>query len=155
MPEKPQPSRSNAYLAKIKRIWYNVYMPYTKHKCPQCKKIFFNYDRRYKFCSHSCSYLSRMKNPIDRLGFGRNGYKQGKTIENPHWKGNNAQKRSIHDWISRNFGQEPKCEMCGKEQTIEWSNIDHLYSRNRQDWQRLCRSCHMKYDYQQGLRIKG
>ena len=34
------------------------------------------------------------------------------------------------------------------EKKYEWSNKDHKYSLKREDWQRLCTSCHIKYDKQ-------
>lgn len=78
---------------------------------------------------------------------------------NPMWKGENVKRKSVHSWINDNFGKEESCEMCGLEYSgeetrkFDWSNKEHNYeSRKREDWQFLCRSCHMKYDYDKGFR---
>ena len=71
-----------------------------------------------------------------------------------NWKGDNV---SPHFWIKREFGEPKKCENREKQtlsfkcaekgHTFDWSNKDHKYRKIREDWQRLCKSCHMKYDY--------
>ena len=56
----------------------------------------------------------------------------------------------IHLWIVRKLGKPKKCEHCkttDENKTYDWSNKDHKYSRDPKDWQRLCRSCHCKYDF--------
>jgi hypothetical protein len=48
-----------------------------------------------------------------------------------------------------NYGQEKKCEICGttdKEKTYDWASVGHVYTRKREDWKRLCRSCHASFD---------
>lgn len=56
----------------------------------------------------------------------------------------------IHAWVRRNWGQPSKCDMCGKEnlggRKVHWANKDHRYSREREDWMRVCRPCHAKFD---------
>lgn len=82
------------------------------------------------------------------------GFQKGHTLQlgENHWgyKGDMAKKMAIHDWIKKRYGFPPKCEHCGKESEnhyqIQWANKDHKYSRNRDDWMRLCVSCHMKLD---------
>lgn len=66
------------------------------------------------------------------------------------WLGENVSYRGIHKWVELRKGKPDSCEMCkskglrGRE--IHWANKDHKYSRNLEDWMRLCRSCHWKYD---------
>jgi len=70
-----------------------------------------------------------------------------KNENNGMWRGNNATVASLHCWIRENFKKPTKCDLCGtNKKRLEWSNKDHLYSRNRKDWQHICRSCHNKYD---------
>lgn len=56
---------------------------------------------------------------------------------------------SIHTWIKGIKGKPNKCEDCGTTtaKAYHWSNIDHKYSKNPEDYRRLCVSCHLKYDY--------
>lgn len=72
------------------------------------------------------------------------------TNGNPNWKGKSATIGSIHCWVRRNWSSMPSCEICGALNdgsiTFDWSNKDHKYSRERTDWQHVCRSCHNIYD---------
>lgn len=78
--------------------------------------------------------------------------KERKGAGNPCWMGDLAAKTSIHCWVRGNFIDPKKCEHCGcKNRKLDWSNKNHTYSRNRKDWQRLCRGCHRKYDIKVGL----
>ena len=59
------------------------------------------------------------------------------------------QYRAIHTAISTVYGKPIKCEICNGKTTskrFEWSNKDHRYSLDINDWQQLCASCHRKYD---------
>lgn len=73
---------------------------------------------------------------------------------NPAWKDDKATIGSIHCWIRDNFKRTNVCSVCGKNGNTDWSNKDHLYKRNKKYWQELCRSCHQKYDFKKGLRVK-
>lgn len=55
---------------------------------------------------------------------------------------------SVHHWIKRVAGQPSYCEHCKRsdEATYDWSNISGDYRRDKTDWQRLCRKCHIHYD---------
>ena len=88
---------------------------------------------------------------IPRSAFKKN-HGLNKDNKHPLWKGDNAGIRTIHKWIVRKLGQPTICEKCGiknlTKQKIHWSNKDHKYKRNLEDWQRLCRKCHKEYDKQ-------
>lgn len=64
------------------------------------------------------------------------------------WKGDDVGLTAIHSWIKRKLGNPMKCDICGStsKKRYDWSNKDHKYSRNKDDWQRLCVSCHRKFD---------
>jgi hypothetical protein len=68
--------------------------------------------------------------------------------KNRNWKGSLAGKVAIHIWLETNCGKPKYCEHC--EQTdkkkYEWASKDHIYTRNINDYLRLCTSCHRKYD---------
>jgi hypothetical protein len=65
-----------------------------------------------------------------------------------YYKGKNASKRAKHYWLDGNFGKPKMCEHCDKtEGLFEWCiKTGKDYSHNRDDYLRLCRSCHRKYD---------
>lgn len=65
-----------------------------------------------------------------------------------NWKGDKAGEDAMHDWIRRKLGTPNYCEHCKKsnKKVYDWANIDHSYKRKIEDYIRLCRSCHRKYD---------
>ena len=68
------------------------------------------------------------------------------------WKGNKAGYHATHAWFSTNYGTPNYCEFCRgeskKAKTYEWALIKgKKYSRDREDYMRLCHSCHVKYDW--------
>ena len=63
------------------------------------------------------------------------------------WKGEAAGYMPKHAWIARQKVYPPACEGCGRDdRKLEWSNKDHRYSRNLDDYRALCRWCHRAYD---------
>lgn len=76
-------------------------------------------------------------------------FKKGENLSEKHWlwKGENASYRSIHHWVDNHFGKPQECNQCGKTSgRFNWSNKDHKYRRNLDDYIRLCVSCHRKKD---------
>lgn len=67
-----------------------------------------------------------------------------------HWKGINVGYKGIHEWVKKWKGRPDTCEHCGKTQLkgrqIHWANVDHQYRRVLEDFIRLCKDCHKKYD---------
>lgn len=57
----------------------------------------------------------------------------------------------VHRWVKKNFIKSDICEKCGSSNDLDWSNKDHKYSLNRFDWQVLCRGCHSRFDFANGL----
>ena len=71
-----------------------------------------------------------------------------------NWKGEKASYRSKHDWVRNKRGKAKKCVDCGvtrDKSMIHWSNIDHKYRRNLDDYVERCTPCHKKYDLLNGL----
>ena len=66
---------------------------------------------------------------------------------NHNWRGDKISYSHVHDWIRDHWKKPKKCEKCGNEKKLDWSNISGKYKRSdRSDWLALCRSCHMKMD---------
>jgi hypothetical protein len=63
------------------------------------------------------------------------------------WKGDNVGKVGVHIWVVRHKGyaKNYKCVDCEKP-AIHWSNKDHKYKRNLDDYYARCGKCHKKYD---------
>ena|SRR3990167_2183800 len=66
----------------------------------------------------------------------------------PKWKGDKVGYSALHDYISYYKGQPKFCEGCGTETAgrYEWANISGEYRRDLDDYLRLCKKCHFKYD---------
>ena len=56
--------------------------------------------------------------------------------------------RAIHTAVATVWGKASRCELkgCKDAKRYEWSNKDHKYSLERQDWWQLCSKCHWAYD---------
>ncbi len=121
--------------------------------CPTCKKEYAVHKYRIntaKFCSRTCK---RSSFETRRLVSLHSAVKKGK--ESAHWKGDNVGYHGLHKWISLIAGKPNLCEFCGitKAKRFEWANETGLYKRIRDDWIRLCASCHRRYDRQRRLSI--
>lgn len=81
---------------------------------------------------HSPESIEKMKK--------RKGVEKGRVF-----KGDNV---GIHYWVERELGKPMICEICKttERKVYDWSNKDHKYRKVVEDWQRLCRKCHKKYD---------
>ena|ERR1043166_3927472 len=56
--------------------------------------------------------------------------------------------KNLHKWVNDNFGRPRVCEDCGTTEAkrYDWAVIDGKYTKDRNHWKRLCRSCHQKLD---------
>lgn len=76
------------------------------------------------------------------------------TNRNPYseFKGTSSQYKYLHLLVNKAFGRPRVCEDCGSTDAkrYDWanngSNYGYPYVVNREDWVRLCRSCHQKKD---------
>lgn len=68
------------------------------------------------------------------------------------WKNEKISDKSLkeryHKWIVSLKGKPRKCEHCGTTEAkfFDWSNKNHQYNKIEDEWQRLCRKCHIRYD---------
>lgn len=75
-------------------------------------------------------------------------------MRNPYskFKGTTSQYKYLHVKVYKAFGRPQQCEDCGTESAkrYDWANLGNNYGYpyvvNREDWKRLCRSCHQKLD---------
>ena len=123
-------------------------------KCLICNKEIEHYiSRKGKYCSLKCKSKSLIgkeswcKGTKGIMKPNKTSFKKG----NQHvgWKGGVETYTNLHKFINDEKGKAKnyKCVMCNN-QAMDWSNIDHRYSRNLEDYRPMCRSCHMKWDYQ-------
>lgn len=130
--------------------------------CEVCQREFktkpSHYKRR-KTCSFKCRFIYQREKPsklkgrkfpgrITLTSFKKNDSRlMGKN--NHKWKDAEVGYMALHARNIRYFGQPKLCEHCGTKDAIayDWANISQEYKLERDDWMRLCRSCHRKYDF--------
>lgn len=117
-----------------------------------------------RFCSKICKNRSLVGIPrskktrikISKSLKGRVSPNKGKEFpqmigkNNPNWKGGIAYVRNLHHWVKRKKGRAQICIDCGddsEKRVIQWSNVDHKYRKNLNDFVGRCVSCHKFYDY--------
>ena len=68
--------------------------------------------------------------------------------EHPLWVGEDVSYPALHSWVRRHLGTPQYCEHCGStdKSHYEWANKSGNYKRDLDDWLRLCKSCHHRYD---------
>jgi hypothetical protein len=77
-------------------------------------------------------------------------------ILSSQWKGNKAKYQALHGWIRRHHGPANHCSKCKKtDKEYQWAlKPGRKYSRNINDYDQLCRSCHQKQDMTDSRREK-
>jgi len=66
--------------------------------------------------------------------------------KNPMWKGDDVSYISLHQWVREQIAKPETCQECHKAEPLDVANISQEYKRDLEDWEWLCRSCHMKKD---------
>ena len=69
------------------------------------------------------------------------------------WNGDDVNLHQKHRRIWKLKGKAKRCSDCGTTKgRIHWSNKDHKYSSDPNDYVERCVRCHHKYDKEKGLR---
>lgn len=66
--------------------------------------------------------------------------------KNPMWAGDNVGYDCLHGWVKRHKPKPEFCECCGVNPPYDLSNISGKYLRDVDDYEWLCRKCHMLID---------
>lgn len=70
-----------------------------------------------------------------------------KEEQNGQWKGDNVGYIALHAWVKRRLVNPEVCERCNKkDKKLDLANISNKYLRRLDDWEWLCRKCHMEKD---------
>jgi hypothetical protein len=62
------------------------------------------------------------------------------------WKGENVGYKRLHFWVRKNLSKPDLCLLCNKIPPYDVANISGKYHRSLDDWQWICRRCHMLND---------
>src|SRR3990167_4532281 len=108
-------------------------MPKKEYICWFCNNKFNRDDCHInRFCSKKCLYAS---------------YKKSKLMSgNPMWKGDKVGYFALHNWIKEHKKKINYCEDCKQKKPLDLCNISQKYKRDINDFEWLCRRCHMKKD---------
>ena len=66
--------------------------------------------------------------------------------KNANWLGDDIGKISVHGWIRRHKPKPDLCECCENVPPYDLANISQEYKRDVNDFEWLCRKCHMIKD---------
>jgi len=66
--------------------------------------------------------------------------------KNPNWKGDVVGLKALHEWVKRRKIKTKFCEKCLKAPPRDLANISQEYRRDLNDFEWLCRKCHMEKD---------
>lgn len=120
-----------------------------KLKCKNCGIAYTRYkanNRPQKFCSRKC-YLGSQENSETQ----RRRMTEMRGEKNYGWIGDKIRYKSLHRWVELQLGKSKNylCQFCkGKSGStkMNWSNIDHTYTRDLSKWIPLCKICHSQHD---------
>ncbi len=65
---------------------------------------------------------------------------------NHKWRGDGVGVTALHEWVKARKPKPEVCEECGTNKPFDLATLDNSYTRNPDDWEWLCRSCHMIKD---------
>ena len=132
----------------------------TKEKIKKAnyKKTFYKtkeFSEKMSIAAKKRTWTDQQKERLRQANLGKqyskeiNAKKASKGEKNPMWKGNEASYYAIHIWVNSHKGKPQKCADCGatsSERKLEWSNVDHQYKRDINDYVARCVPCHRQHD---------
>lgn len=72
--------------------------------------------------------------------------------ESPNWKADKVGNEGLHKWLKQHLPKPDLCQDCNIKSAYDLANITGVYTRDFSNWKYLCRGCHMKLDYANGIR---
>ena len=106
--------------------------------------------KRCKTCGKKCK-SDRCKTCGQKARTGRfyrsAEWREGRKDQgNPNWKGDNVGYLSLHQWVQRRKPKPAFCEKCNLVKPYDLANISGEYKRDVNDYEWICRKCHMVSD---------
>ena len=66
--------------------------------------------------------------------------------KNHEWKGNSVSYDGLHHWLRKYLPKPDSCTICHQQKKLEVSNISGKYLRDLNDYEWICRKCHVIKD---------
>jgi hypothetical protein len=120
---------------KYQREWEHKHR--RKNICSCGKSI----DRRAKLC-RSCSQKAKK----GTYKWSKEARERRLAEKNPYWRGNNVTYSPLHFWIRSRLPKPQVCVNCKEKVPHDLANKTGLYTRDLNNWEWLCRKCHMEKD---------
>ncbi len=126
----------------------------TNNLCIDCGKEITKVSTRCKACSNKLKgHRFKIGDIPHNKGKTKEDYEPSKKTSrkmkgksNPMWKGNRVKRIALHNWVRRSKPKPKLCEKCGKNEPYDLANISGEYKRDINDFEWICRSCHMGDD---------
>jgi hypothetical protein len=104
-------------------------------RCTGCEKEISRGSLRCKSCAGKIRDMSKLKGVPFKSG-----------ILHPNWKGDKVGRLALHLWVRSHLPKPELCEYCQKVPPYDLANKSGKYLRDFNDWEYLCRSCHILSD---------
>jgi NUMOD3 motif len=110
--------------------------------CGHCDKMVWNFDDQGRPCKYVTGHYwyGRHRSPETK-----NKLSLMRDDKNYWWKGDKVGKKALHTYIRRRLPKPEFCQICKIKPPYDLSNISGRYLRDLNDWQWICRKCHIKY----------
>ena len=95
-------------------------------------------------CACGCGGEIMKYNKYGKLRRYIRGHVRGE--DHSSWKGDKVGYSAVHEWIKKHKPKQKLCECCNKKPAYDLANISGEYKRDVNDFEWICRSCHMNKD---------
>lgn len=111
------------------------------YTCKYCQRKF---DTQQGWAGHEWTHEPRYKDWIPKRNTIISKCNTGEG--NGQWKGHDVKYNALHDYIKYHLSKSDFCNNCKTKPPYDLANISGEYKRDLNDWEWLCRKCHMIKD---------
>jgi len=127
----------------------------SEYTCTECNRIFvkpisLSNHRRWHKLPQYIEFQDSCRGKMSKLLIGNKYGIKNTGLNNGMWKGVNAGLGAIHTHIKSLLPKTALCQDCNSVPPYDLANISQEYKRDIQDWEWLCRRCHMIKDGRMG-----
>ena len=110
-----------------------------KRKCEICQQIIDDRSKSNRCSKHTRNGKTLAREWRDKIAVSKLAEK------NVNWKGDDVGYSQLHVWVKRRLQKPALCQDCQKVPPYDLANKG-TYDRNLDNWEWLCRRCHMIKD---------